>query len=191
LYNHYLANKAYFSAITVKNIYESFTHKMATKASWHRNYVTVTLCINTSRGEGAPVVVGDLPVDVDGVVVVALGVGECGKAQLVGDVDGAQRLETTNLLGVVTRARRRVYQQTIAQRAPSTRNYSAKPVNCRILYGHYLPTVILIIIGIPSPTDSFIPGLKPSFSANPSHRSLSFSSSGLTRRIPQTVYCYF
>jgi len=175
----------------VKNIYESFTHKMATKASWHRNYVTVTLCINTSRGEGAPVVVGDLPVDVDGVVVVALGVGECGKAQLVGDVDGAQRLETTNLLGVVTRARRRVYQQTIAQRAPSTRNYSAKPFNCRILYGHYLPTVILIIIGIPSPTDSFILGLKPSFSANPSHRSLSFSSSGLTRRIPQTVYCYF
>jgi len=35
----------YFSAITVKNIYESFTHKMATKASWHRNYVTVTLCM--------------------------------------------------------------------------------------------------------------------------------------------------
>jgi len=31
--------------ITVKNIFESFTHKMATKASWHRNYVTVTLCI--------------------------------------------------------------------------------------------------------------------------------------------------
>ena len=39
LYNHYLANKAYFSAITVKNIYESITHKMATKASWHRTYV--------------------------------------------------------------------------------------------------------------------------------------------------------
>jgi len=44
----------------------------------------------------------------------------------------------------------------------------------RILYGHYLPTFILIIIGIPSPTHSFIPGLKPPFSANPSHRSLSF-----------------
>jgi len=29
LYDHYLANKAYFSAIIVKNIYESFTHKMA------------------------------------------------------------------------------------------------------------------------------------------------------------------
>ena len=48
----------------------------------------------------------------------------------------------------------------------------------------------VIIIGIPSPTHSFIPGLKPSFSANPSHCSLSFSSSGLTTWIPQTVYCY-
>jgi len=38
----------------------------------------------------------------------------------------------------------------------------------------YLPKVILIITGIPSPTHSFIPGLKPSFSANPSHCSLSF-----------------
>ena len=28
-----------------ENIYESFAHKMATKASWHRNYVTGTLCI--------------------------------------------------------------------------------------------------------------------------------------------------
>jgi len=35
VYDHYLANKAYFSAITVKNIYESFTHNMAAKASWH------------------------------------------------------------------------------------------------------------------------------------------------------------
>ena len=31
-YDHYLANKAYFSAITVKDIYESFTHKIAAKA---------------------------------------------------------------------------------------------------------------------------------------------------------------
>ena len=37
-----------------------------------------------------------------------------------------------------------------------------------------LLTVILIIISFPSPTHSFIPGLKPSFFANPSHRSLSF-----------------
>jgi len=32
----------------------------------------------------------------------------------------------------------------------------------------------LLLSGIPSPTQSFIPGLKPSFSANPSHRSPSF-----------------
>ena len=44
LYNHYLANTAYFSAITVKNVYGSFTYTMATKASWHRNHFTVTLC---------------------------------------------------------------------------------------------------------------------------------------------------
>jgi len=31
--------------ITVKNIYQSFTHKMAAKAGWHGNYITVTLCI--------------------------------------------------------------------------------------------------------------------------------------------------
>ena len=29
-------NKAYLSGITVRNIYESFTHKMAAKTSWHR-----------------------------------------------------------------------------------------------------------------------------------------------------------
>jgi len=33
LYDHCVANKAYFSAITMKNIYESFTHKMAAKDS--------------------------------------------------------------------------------------------------------------------------------------------------------------
>ena len=27
-------------------VYQSFTHKMAAKASWHRNYVTVALCID-------------------------------------------------------------------------------------------------------------------------------------------------
>jgi len=50
----------------------------------------------------------------------------------------------------------------------------ATEVICRILYDHYLPTVILIIIGIPSPTHSFTLGLNPSFSANPPYRSLSF-----------------
>ena len=52
-------------------------------------------------------------------------------------------------------------------------------------------TVILIIIGIPSPTHSFIPGLKPPFSANLSHCSFNFSSSTFTTWIPQIVYCYF
>jgi len=37
-----------------------------------------------------------------------------------------------------------------------------------------LLTFILIIISITSPPDSSIPGLQPSFSANPSHRSLPF-----------------
>jgi len=37
----------------------------------------------------------------------------------------------------------------------------------------------LIIIGIPSPTHSFTPGLNPSISANPPYRSLSFFSFGI------------
>jgi len=32
----YVINKAYLSDILVRNIYESFTHKMAAKTSWHR-----------------------------------------------------------------------------------------------------------------------------------------------------------
>ena len=35
-YDHKLTNKAYLSGVTVRNIYESFTHKMAAKTSWHR-----------------------------------------------------------------------------------------------------------------------------------------------------------
>jgi len=31
-YDHKLANKAYFGDVTLKNIYKSFTHKMAAKA---------------------------------------------------------------------------------------------------------------------------------------------------------------
>jgi len=30
-----LPKKAYYIDITMKNIYKSFTHKMAAKASWH------------------------------------------------------------------------------------------------------------------------------------------------------------
>jgi len=48
-------------------------------------------------------------------------------------------------------------------------------------------TVILIIISISSPTLSFIPDLKRSFSANPSHCSLSFSSLGLTTWFPRLL----
>jgi len=40
-----LANKAYSSDIAVENISHCFTHKMAAIDSWHRNYVTVILCI--------------------------------------------------------------------------------------------------------------------------------------------------
>jgi len=44
LYDHLLVNKAYYSNISVKKTLITFTHNMAAKASWHRNYVTVTLC---------------------------------------------------------------------------------------------------------------------------------------------------
>ena len=47
-------------------------------------------------------------------------------------------------------------------------------------------SLILIIISFPSSTDSCISGLKPYFSANPSHHSLSVSSPGLTTWILQT-----
>ena len=50
-----------------------------------------------------------------------------------------------------------------------------------------LLTVVLIITSFPSNTHSFILGLKPSFSANPSHCSLSFSSSGLTTRFSRLL----
>jgi len=32
-----------------EDIYQSFTHKMAARASWHWNYVTVTLCITVEQ----------------------------------------------------------------------------------------------------------------------------------------------
>jgi len=55
-------------------------------------------------------------------------------------------------------------------------------------YCTFMPlTVVLIILSFPSPTLSFIPDLKPSFSANPSHYSLSFSSSGLTTWFPRGI----
>jgi len=55
--------------------------------------------------------------------------------------------------------------------------------DCYDYYDYYLPltvTLVIKLISFPSPTLSFIPDIKPSFSANPSHCSL-FSSSELTR----------
>ena len=52
-------------------------------------------------------------------------------------------------------------------------------------------TSALIIIGILSPTHSLTLGLNPSFSANPPYPAFSFSPSGFTMWISQTVYCYF
>ena len=43
---------------------KSFVHKMAVKASWHRNYVTVTLCIKQNRLQ----FVNELSMTVGGVV---------------------------------------------------------------------------------------------------------------------------
>jgi len=44
-YDYYLTDKVYLSEVTVTNIYESFTHKLAAKTSWHR-YVTKLRIIN-------------------------------------------------------------------------------------------------------------------------------------------------
>jgi len=44
----------------------------------------------------------------------------------------------------------------------------------RVVSSCCMPTFALIIVSIPSPPHSFIPGLKPSCSANHSHRSLPF-----------------
>jgi len=35
MYDHWLANKAYFSDITVKIISKSITHKISAEASWY------------------------------------------------------------------------------------------------------------------------------------------------------------
>jgi len=64
--------------------------------------------------------------------------------------------------------------------------------NCWILYGRCLPShSLLIIIGITSPTHSFIPGLNPPFSANPYHRGLSLFLFRIDYMDSKTAYCYF
>ena len=61
-----------------------------------------------------------------------------------------------------------------------------------IAIAHYLPTVILIVtlitIGIPSPTHSVTLGLNPSFSEILPTPAFTFSHSGFTIWISQTVY---
>jgi len=79
-----------------------------------------------------------------------------------------------------------LYHNSAHNTTPPKLLLPCRAFNCRILYGRYLPTVILTIIGIPSPTHSFIPGLKASFSANPSHRSLLFL---LQHWLWISVYC--
>jgi len=52
-YDHWLTKKAYLSAITVTNIYYSFTYKMAAKINWHRYGTKLRhyhhLCIQTRK----------------------------------------------------------------------------------------------------------------------------------------------
>jgi len=68
--------------------------------------------------------------------------------------------------------------QHLAVRAPTPRSwhYYRRYINKPIYLSIYLSIVVLIIIGIPSPTHYFTLGLNPSFSANPPYRSLSFFS---------------
>ena len=78
-----------------------------------------------------------------------------------------------------------------------TDKYRLKPSNCRILYGHYLPTVILIIIRSLSQlyyiTHSLFHSRLKTFLFYKSFPTAAFpfSSSGFTTWIPQTVYCHF
>ena len=44
IYDHWLTNKAYLSAITVTNIFRSFTYKMAAKTGWHRYETKLRYC---------------------------------------------------------------------------------------------------------------------------------------------------
>ena len=61
-----------------------------------------------------------------------------------------------------------------ATRVRSVEGSCAKHFTIEFYMVIMLLTFMLIIVSIPSAPHSFIPGLKPSFPANPSHRSLSF-----------------
>jgi len=71
--------------------------------------------------------------------------------------------------------RRRIRKRCSGYYAGSISNQSGSPMTMQI--EEVFPGVTV---------KAFIPGLKPSFSPNPFHRSLSFSSSGLTAWIPHT-----
>ena len=66
-------------------------------------------------------------------------------------------------------------------------NKSLLLTTAAILYGH----TVILIIGIPSPTHSFVPDVKPPSSPNPYHCNPSFPFRELTTWIPRTVHCYF
>jgi len=106
------------------------------------------------------------------------------RVQLEHNAFNADRRGPSRLHGRHVHAHSRSVRSAIAQKATCIRvadpSYScAKHLTVESYTVVMLLTVILIIISIPSPTHSFIPGLIPSFYANPSHRSLSFSSFGL------------
>jgi len=66
----------------------------------------------------------------------------------------------------------------------STRHYVSHETIFNNSKQSYLLLLVFHQFFWPSPSHSFIPGLKPSFSANHFHCSLSISSSGLTTWIP-------
>ena len=83
-----------------------------------------------------------------------------------------------------------LFQQSNKSEVMEFEQYFALRYTCNLTESVMLLTFILIIISIPSPPHSFIPGLKPFFCKFFPPLS-SFSSSGLTPRIPRTVYRYF
>ena len=78
-------------------------------------------------------------------------------------------------------------------------SYRLLTITIRTIHNRTYVLSYLLLLGIPSPTHSFIPGLKPSFSANPSHCSPSFlllkytlhGFSGLFTVISEHIFFYF
>jgi len=77
---------------------------------------------------------------------------------------------------------------------PFTSTFTAENLNVESYTVFICQQSYLLLSGISSPTHSFIPGLKPPFSANPSHCSPSFfffRIHYMDSAPPPTVYCYF